>query len=155
MSGRTMLETLAGVGVIALFTFGCATATGDTAGDRDASSIAALAGNGALAPLPRRTSDLLTLNEITASPTWTTAYDAVERLRPWFLHQRSARTIATPGSYARPAVFVDGAFQGEIDVLRTIPISSVLDVQFLRPLDAVHRYGPEYQSGIIFIRSRR
>ena len=155
MSSRTMLETSSRVGIIALFTLGCATAAQETADERSSSPMVSLAGDGTLAPVPRRMSDVLTSTEIAASATVATAYDAIDRLRPWFLQQRSARTVATPGSYARPAVFVDGAFQGEIDILRTIPIYSVLEIQFLRPLDALHRYGPEYQAGIILIRSKR
>jgi hypothetical protein len=153
MSSRTMLKTSSRVGVITLFTLGCATATRETA--RDPRPTVSLARDATLTPPPRRMSDVLTSTEIAASPTLATAHDAINRLRPWFLRQRSARTLSTPGSYERPAVFVDGAFQGEIDILRTIPIHSVLEIQFLRPVDAVHRYGPEYQSGIIFIRTRR
>jgi hypothetical protein len=159
MSSRTMLDTLMRVGVVAMITLGCATAPRETDPNQvsttQQSSPVTLAADNSNVPLPRRTSDLLTAVEIAAQPSLTTALDAVERLRPWFLHPRSARNAGVPIHGVRPAVFLDGFFQGEIEILRTISVSSLLDVQYIRPLDAVHRFGAEYQVGIIFVRVKR
>ena len=159
MSSRTMLETLARVGVIAIITLGCATAPRQTGPNQvsttQQSSPVTLVADNANAPLPSRTSDLLTAVEIASQPSLATAFDAIERLRPWFLYPRTARAAGIPVNGVRPAVFLDGFFQGEIEILRTMPTSSVLEVQFIRPLDAMHRFGPEYQAGIIFVRSKR
>jgi hypothetical protein len=159
MSSRTMLETLARAGVMSMFTVSCATAPRGTGPNHvsttQQSSPVTLAADNSNAPLPGRTSDLLTAVEIAAQPSLATALEAVERLRPWFLHPRSARAAGVLIHGVRPAVFLDGFFQGEIEILRTISISSLLDVQYIRPLDAVHRFGTEYQAGIIFVRVKR
>lgn len=159
MSSRTMVDTLARVGVIAMITTGCATAPRQTGANQvsttQQSYPATLTADNSNAPLPRRTSDVLTATEIAAQPALATAFEVVERLRPWFLYARSARAAGVPAHGVRPAVFLDGFFQGGIEMLRTIPTSSVLEVLYIRPLDAVHRFGPEYQAGVIFVRAKR
>ena len=158
MTIRTMHETLARVAVIGMAALGCATAGRETAHDQTPTAIqspaASVAFDASNAPLPSRTSDVLTLAEISGVPTGATAYDAVERLRPWFLSTRDARGATNPSGRARPAVFVNGVFNGETDLLRAIPVTELVEVRLVRSLDAVHRYGPDYQTGVILVRLR-
>ena len=106
-----------------------------------------------MAPLPSRPGDLLTEFQLSAEAGSTSVYDAVTRLRPWFLNARDVRA-GMIWSRESPAVLVDGAYAGGPDALRTIAVSMVSAVQPGRPVDAVHRYGPYYTTRVILVRMR-
>ena len=156
MTTRTMLEASARVAVIGMAALGCATASRETAHDQLPAPIQSLVASAAFDPsmasLPKRTTDVLTLADISAVPAVTTAYNAVERLRPWFLRTREKRSGINASRHTRPAVFVNGVFAGETEALRAIPISDVVEMRLIRPSDAVHQYGSEHQAGIILVR---
>ena len=159
MTTRTMFGRFTCVAVIAIMSSGCATTGRQTAHDQattqSESATRPPANDGAVTPLPNRQSDVLTAGEFGTYPGLVTAHDVIERFRPWFLHARDNRTGGSGLRALRPAVFVDGAFHGDINVLRTIPMSEIREIQLLRTLEAVHRFGPEYQGGVIVVRSRR
>ena len=72
MTTRTMLEASARVAVIGMAALGCATASRETAHDRLPAPIQSLAASAAfdasVPSLPKRTSDVLTLADISAVP---------------------------------------------------------------------------------------
>jgi hypothetical protein len=86
-----------------------------------------------LQPGPTRSLDrsVITEAEITDSYA-TTAYDAIDRLRPRFL-----LTNVDLGPTAPRLVFLNGVvLGGGVDELRSIPASSVREIRFVRSIDA-------------------
>ena len=73
-----------------------------------------------------------------------TVYEAIRQLRPSFL-------IATRGSTDELSVFVDGVRVGGIDMLRSIPSTTVREARRLSPVEATHRFGPGNSAGAILI----
>ena len=61
----------------------------------------------------------------------TTAYDAIDRLRPRFL-----LTNVDLGPTAPRLVFLNGIALGGVSELRAIPASSVREIRFVRSIDA-------------------
>ena len=160
MVTATKLVTFTQLAMIGAVAVGCATASREGVQRTDAtmgSLSESLARDRSVTPLPGRSSDLLTATELLATPgvAAATAYDVVVRLRPGFLIPRDARMGVVGRRGALPAVFVDGAFVGEVDALRSITALAILEMQYVRPFDALHRYGPEYQAGVIVVRLRR
>jgi hypothetical protein len=103
-------------------------------------------------PAVRRDSNLLTQQEIMASNEGN-AYDAIASLRPLFLRSRGRTTInAEASDYA--TVFVDGQRYGDLNSLRGIVASQVIEARYLTGTEAVAKYGMRYGSGVIDIRTR-
>jgi hypothetical protein len=79
-----------------------------------------------------------------------TAYDAVERLRPMYLHERGPGTrLATGGM--RVLVFLNDMPMGGVEVLRTIPASEVASIRYLSAPEATVRYGSRAGGGAIVV----
>jgi hypothetical protein len=160
MVTATTLVRFTRIAMIGAAVSGCATAGRESA-QRGSPSIQSpsesVARDRTMTPLPSRSSDVLTAAELSAAPgvASATAYDAVVRLRPTFLSPRDARTGIVASRGALPAVFIDGVFVGGVDALRGITAFAVLEMQYVRPFDALHRYGPEYRAGVIVVRLRR
>ncbi len=158
MRAATTVKTMTQVGVIGVAMLGCATASHEPRRDRAATLRApttAIARDPAIASFPWRASDVLTAAELSAMGlTGATAYDALLRLRPGFLNPRDVRTSIT-GIRVPPAVLVEGAYWGGPEALRDLVASAVAEVQYLRPMDAIHRFGPDYVAGVILVRLRR
>jgi hypothetical protein len=116
-------------------------------------ACASAGGAGSSAPPPDR--NLLTEDDI-ASISVSSAYDAVERLRPMFLKTRGRSTInADRSQYAEYAsVFVDGQFYGELPSLRNVVASQVREIRYLSGPDAVTKYGMRYGNGAIDVRMK-
>ena len=53
-----------------------------------------------------------------------------------------------------PVVYVDGRYEGGVDVLRTIPVGVVAEVRYLRPVAANHDLGRFHAGGAISVRTR-
>lgn len=102
------------------------------------------AASGSRAPL---TSPLvLTAAEISGARV-SSAYEAVERLKPNFL----IRARGQP-DLAERAVYLNGIkLLGGIENLRTIEASTVFQIEFLNRLDAVVRYGTGSSAGAILV----
>jgi hypothetical protein len=95
---------------------------------------------------PTRSFDrnFITEAEITDSYA-TTAYDAIDRLRPLFL-----LTNVDVGPTASRLVFFNGVvLGGGVNELRSIPASSVREIRFVRSIDATTHFG-----GGIFVVSK-
>ncbi len=95
--------------------------------------------------------DLLTREEIEAAgPQIQTAYDAVQRLRPRFLRERSNPTAGVGANRVDPVVvYVNGLRRGGVDELRRIRVESVQEIHYIRPSDATTRFGMNHGSGAI------
>ena len=82
----------------------------------------------------------------------TTAADAVRELRPAFLQVHGQQ--AAP---ARAAVYVDGRYTGEPDVLALISVAEVSEIRYLGAMTAKNLFGSSCRcdGGVIFVRTRR
>jgi hypothetical protein len=86
--------------------------------------------------------DLITREQIAAVPV-TSAYEAIERLRPEFL--RAARGGATPN------VYINNSRSGGLETLRSIRADNIQTIRYVSALDANLRYGLGNDSGVIAI----
>ncbi len=90
----------------------------------------------------RRDSSLITEQEIAAANV-TTAYDAIERLRPLYLHSHGQTSINTRGTqYA--SVYVDGQRYGDLSSLRNLLANQVREIRYYKGPEAGARFGLEY-----------
>lgn len=129
-----MMKRLVLVAVAAVFAASCAT-TGE-AGSSSSSN--------------RDVVERAELDELGA--TLQTAYDAVERLRPRWLRERSNPTAGIGANRVDPVVvYVNNIRRGGVSQLRQIQIRSVLRMNYVRPSDATTRYGLNHGSGAILI----
>ena len=104
-----------------------------------------------VATLPHR-SDLITYEEVQATPDARDAYELIRRLRPNFLNVRATGSAA-PGR-TKPTdilVYVNGAERGPLETLRTIPAHAVLEIRKLSQADAVTQFGKD-QNGVIMVK---
>jgi hypothetical protein len=69
-----------------------------------------------------------------------TAYDAVLRLRPIALSPAGGRAFW-------PTVYLDGLRMGGIEELNRIAAIDIIRIQFLTPLEATARFGPNGRDG--------
>jgi hypothetical protein len=99
---------------------------------------------------PRGQTNMLTRDEIANAPV-TTAYEAIDRLRPRFL--RPHATGGRPAT-AYAVVFIDGVRRGALDILRSVAASSVMQVRYLTSADATTRYGLDVEGGVIDVTLR-
>src|SRR3954465_8825542 len=85
----------------------------------------------AMAPCPARAQDVLTRADILAAdlPEGATAYEALYRLRPDFLQEH--RASGTGDRVRLPGIRINDAPATELQVLRTIPARSLVDVRFV------------------------
>ena len=88
---------------------------------------------------------ILTANDlhVVSAPT---LYEAVDELRPHFLHPNFR---GEP-----PTVFVNGVLAGSVDMLRQIAPSMVKEVRLLRSIDATAAHGPAHTGSIIAVMLR-
>lgn len=104
------------------------------------------AGNGSGASTTRHSSDVITTEEIQQATGLSTAYDAVQRLRPQFLRIRGPSTF---GGAEGPVVYVNGMRRGGADSLRQIGITEVKEIRYLNARDATTKYGTGVSQGVI------
>lgn len=92
------------------------------------------------AAIPRQ-ANLLTTEEIFgAHADAVTTYDAIARLRPHWLSSHGPTSFMTPGTeYAR--VFLDGQQYGDLQSLRNIPASEVMEIRYYNSTEAGGRFG--------------
>ena len=69
-----------------------------------------------------------------------TAYDAVLRLRPLALNPAGGRAFW-------PTVYVDGLRMGGTEELNHIAARDIIRIQFLTPVEATARFGPNGRNG--------
>lgn len=94
---------------------------------------------------PRRSSNLITLEEVMALGDVGSAYDVVQRLHANWLTGRGGST---------PRVFVNGADRGNIGILRNYRWNQIQEIRFTSPSDATLRYGTNSAGGVIDLITR-
>lgn len=100
---------------------------------------------------PRPQTNVLTRDEIAAAPV-STAYEALNRLRPRFL-----RPHATGGrpQTAFAVVYIDGVRRGALDVLHSVAANAIMEIRYITAADATTRYGLDLEGGVIDVTLRR
>jgi hypothetical protein len=88
-----------------------------------------------------RQANLLSAEEIFgAYADVTTTYDAIARLRPHWLSSHGPTSFMAPNTeYAR--VFLDGQQYGDLQSLRNIPASEVMEIRYYNSTEAGGRFG--------------
>jgi hypothetical protein len=81
--------------------------------------------------------------------------DALKQLRPEFF--RGWLDPHSGPALARPSVYLDDEFVGDVSALQTIPLATVREARLLRPSQAKDRYGSSChcEGGVIVLRLRR
>ena len=115
-------------------------------------ALACASGTGRARRAPPASTTVLLADEIRAVGA-RTAYEAVLRLRPEWLRRRGAVSIRDPGS-GEVVVYVDGVRLGGPGSLGSIPVGSIVLIEYLNPSDAAGRYGPGHLGGAIQVRTR-
>jgi hypothetical protein len=77
----------------------------------------------------------------------TTAYEAVARLRPMWLHpsditMQSVGTVGQSVQVAPVKVYLNDFNVGDVDYLKAIPAENVQEMRFLSQNETASRYGP-------------
>ena len=78
-------------------------------------------------------------------------YEAIQRLRPNFFSTRGTQTIANQGSGESGLVHasIDNAGVVELEQLKRIRSSSVIEIRLLSPAAAMQRFGGSSKSGAV------
>ncbi len=106
---------------------------------------ACAAGSGSGDSGPRRSSNLITLAELTELTDVDTAFEAIRRLHPNWLTGRG-------GSPAR--VFIDGVEMGGTNILQSYRVTGIQECRFVSPSDATMRFGTGFGGGVIEVTTR-
>ena len=95
-------------------------------------------------------------NKITAQQlariTADNAYDAIRLLQPQWLTERGPNSINAPPASA--VVFIDGSRAGDIDNLRSVLVSTVVEIRYLNSGEASNRYGLGLSRGAIEVTTK-
>jgi hypothetical protein len=90
------------------------------------------------------------LDRIVAS----TAFEAVERLRPRWLQPRGPTSVLEPQG-TLPTVYVDGRPAGDLTALNAIPTEEISELHYVSPTDATTRWGTGVSGGVIEVITAR
>jgi hypothetical protein len=96
-------------------------------------------------PGASRSQNLITEQEI-AAITATNAFEAVEKLRPNFLHSRGAN--ASGSDSGLPDVYLGAVRYGDVSSLRNIAASEVREIRFYKGAEAATKYGMQNPNGV-------
>ena len=109
-------------------------------------------GAGGGATTARRNPNRLSTEELNdPSISSLTLLDAIQRLRPNWLRQRGAVSIAAAGDQL-PQVMVNES-RSSMDVLRSMRPTDVTDIEYMSGADATTLYGTGYVNGLIKVRT--
>ena len=98
-------------------------------------------------PGTRHNANVITRDEIDAAHVYN-AYDAVQMLRPQFLHSHGATTLS-PNDTGLPNVYLNHQLYGDVQSLRNIEISAIRDIHYYNGPEASSRFGLGNSSGAI------
>ncbi len=79
-----------------------------------------------------------------------TLYDALRQVRPEFLQRRGFSSIQSPQADV-PRVFVDNVEMGDVEYLKILNPSDVVEVQRLSAEQATTRWGTGYIGGALLV----
>ena len=102
---------------------------------------------------PSRDANVITVQELATSSD-ADLYTAIERLRPAFFLTRGASSLGVATAPEVIQVYVDGAKSGDINSLRQIRPSEVLEVRRLSAGEATQRYGTGHTLGAIVVKRK-
>lgn len=88
----------------------------------------------------------------------TTAYDAVARLRPRWLHPSDVTMQSVGGPSVQPAqikVYLNDFNAGDIDVLKSIAAENIQELRFLSQNETASRFGPTEGQVSIVVKLKR
>jgi len=115
-------------------------------------SVLGCATTGSKSGVPPTSRSLITNEEIARSRA-TTAYGAVEQMRPLWLRSHGQTSLNMPSSqYA--TVYINKQRYGDITTLRSIPVDQVLEIRYYTPAESVTRFGADNVSGVIEVLRR-
>ena len=84
------------------------------------------------------------------------AYEVIRRLRPNFLVSRGTGTLGNAqGSSPYPNVYLDGLVYGDINSLRNIDASQLVEVRMYQSWEAQTKFGLGNNNGVIAITSHK
>jgi hypothetical protein len=81
------------------------------------------------------------------------AYDAVRRLQPQWLESRGPSSVSDANP-ATPAVYLNGSRVGDVEYLRTVPLTTVAEIRYWTPGEASARFGMGLPRGVIELISK-
>ena len=83
-----------------------------------------------------------------------TALDAVRQLRPDFLHSEPPRTLHSEP--AQPSVYLDARYAGGLEMLATVPLGVVVEIQRMTSVGAKSVFGSycKCDGGVMLVRTR-
>jgi hypothetical protein len=113
---------------------------------------AACASSGGTSASPRRSSDVITADEL-ASVEVPNLHQAIQRLRPNWLRSRGQVSIQTPDA-GNPVVYVDDTRFGDLRTLEQIVTSEVQEVRRMNAAEATNRYGTGHAGGALVVKRR-
>jgi hypothetical protein len=82
-----------------------------------------------------------------------TLFETLSRRSPMILKPRPGTTVFGPE--APLAVYIDGLYSGEVDVLALLFSRDVLTVQRLSPSESAIRFGSRHPSGVLVVTTTR
>ena len=102
-----------------------------------------------------RSARVLTADEIAEAAVFTAA-EAIQQLRPQWLHTRSSPSA---GLYSNPdgdppKVYLDGIRMDSLRELERIRADAVEEMRYMSPTDATNRYGTGHSGGAILVTTR-
>ena len=110
-------------------------------------AVLGCASSGSRSGLPPSSRSLITNEEVARSRA-TTAYGAVEQMRPLWLRSHGQTSLNMPSSQFA-TVFVNKQRYGDITTLRSIPVDQVVEIRYYSPAESVTRFGADNISGVI------
>lgn len=99
-----------------------------------------------------RRSDVVTAVELGSVPAVSTI-ESLRQLRPEFFRPVRSALDQLGATAINPVVYVDDVYNGALENLETVPKRVVREVRFLRPMQAVERWGPSCPcaAGVILV----
>jgi hypothetical protein len=98
--------------------------------------------------------EILTAEEI-ARTSALNAYEAIQIRRPVFLaraQRRALRDAEQPD--ARPIVYVNAVYFGDVESLRDIPVREIKDIRFVEANEATRTLGTANVGGVIMVTTK-
>jgi hypothetical protein len=80
-------------------------------------------------------------------------YQAIRHVRPELFRSRDNGSLMLFKA-RRPAVAVDNILVSGIEVLRTIPVDQVVQLEYVSAWKAANRYGMTFRDGILLVQTR-
>ena len=106
----------------------------------------------ASSPGAPRNRSVITDEEI-ASAHVSSAFDAVERLRPLWLRSHGEMSINTPGT-AYANVYVDGQRYGDLNTLRNLLAIQIAEIRYYNGPEGASKFGLQNTAGVIEVKMK-